>query len=140
NTPARVIAQLSQVKQCLPESDVNRRFDRRDDLRFSKGDTEHPEQRTDHSAVTLRLDSVGQQQARPWAILPHDRAILSFDGSHTQNLPVYTMDTRRCSTRACVTMLPLNTVHAYAEGHMGYVLCLTRKPLRRGPTRLVRVQ
>ena len=93
-TPPRVIAQLSQMKLRLPEPDVNGRFDRCDDLRFSKGDTEHTEQRSDHGAVTLWLHSLGQQQARPSAILRHCRAILSFDGSHMKNLLVHSVYTQ----------------------------------------------
>jgi len=86
STPPRVIAQLPQVKLRLSEPDINGRFDRCDDLRFSKGNTERAEKRSDHGAVTLWLHSLGQQQARPGAILPHGRAILSFDGSHMKNL------------------------------------------------------
>jgi hypothetical protein len=67
--PPRVIADLPQVKLRLPKPDVNGRFDRRDDLRFSKGDPEHTEQRSDHGAVTLWFYSLGKQQARPGAIL-----------------------------------------------------------------------
>jgi hypothetical protein len=81
-----VIAQLPQVKLRLPEPDVNGCFDRRDDFRFSKGDSEHTEQRADHGAIMLWLHSLGEQQARPGAILLHRRAILSFDSSHTKNL------------------------------------------------------
>jgi len=57
-TPPRVIASLPQMKLRLSEADVNGRFDRRDDLRFSKGDTEHTEQRSDHGAVTLWLHAL----------------------------------------------------------------------------------
>jgi hypothetical protein len=53
STPPRVIAQLPQVKLRLPEPDVDGRFDRCDDLRFSKGNTERAEKRSDHGAVTL---------------------------------------------------------------------------------------
>jgi hypothetical protein len=113
-----VIAQLPQVKLRLPEPDVNGRVDRCDDLRFSKGNTERAEKRSDHGAVTLWLHSLGQQQARPGAILPHCRAILSFDGSHMKNLSGHAVDISSCSSRACVTMLPLQTARAYAGGHM----------------------
>jgi hypothetical protein len=58
--PQRVIAQLPYVKLRLSELDINRRLDRRDDLRFSKGDTKHPEKRADHGAVTLWLHSLGK--------------------------------------------------------------------------------
>jgi len=51
--PPQVIAQFPQVKCGLPEPDVNGRFDWRDDLCVSKGDTEHTKQRADHGAVTL---------------------------------------------------------------------------------------
>jgi hypothetical protein len=118
SAPPRMIAELSYVKLRLPEPDVNGRFNRRDNLRFSKGDTEHTEQRADHGAVALRLHSLGQQQARPGAIRRHGRAILSFDGSHIKNLPVYAVDTSSYSSRTCVTMLPLQTARAYAEGHV----------------------
>jgi hypothetical protein len=115
--PPPVIAQFPQVKLRLPEPDVNGRFDWRDDLCVSKGDTEHTEQRADHGAVTLWLHSLGQQQAHPGAILPHWCALLSFDGSHRKNLPVHAVDTSRCSLRAYVTLLPLKTARAYAESH-----------------------
>jgi hypothetical protein len=84
--PPRVITQFPQVKLRLPEPDVNGRCDRRDDLRFRKGDAEHTEQRTDHGAILLWLQPLGEQQARRGAILLHCRALLSFDGSHTTNL------------------------------------------------------
>jgi hypothetical protein len=61
NTPLRGLAQLPQVKLCLSEPDVNGRFDRRDDLRFRKSDAEHTEQRADHGAVTLWLQSLSKQ-------------------------------------------------------------------------------
>jgi hypothetical protein len=57
------------VKLCLPEPDVNGWFDRCDDFRVSKRNTEHTEQRADDGAVTLWLHSLGQQQARPGALL-----------------------------------------------------------------------
>jgi hypothetical protein len=126
-TPPRVIASLPQMKLCLSEADVNGRFDRRDDLRFSKGDTEHTEQRSDHGAVTLWLHALSEQQARPGAILRHSRAILRFDGSHMQNLPDYGMDTNRCSSRAGVTRLPLKTTSTYAWSHRGRVPFLTQR-------------
>jgi hypothetical protein len=72
-----VITQLPQVKLRLPELDVNGRLDRRDDLRLSKGHTESAEKRADHAAVTLRLDSVCQQQTRL-------DALLSYNCSHTK--------------------------------------------------------
>jgi hypothetical protein len=83
-TPPRVIAQLPQVKLRLPEPDVNGCFDRCDDFRFSKSDTERAEKRSNHGTVTLWLHSVSKQQARPSAILPHCRAILSFDCRHAK--------------------------------------------------------
>ena len=51
-TLPRVSTQLPQVKMRLPELDVNRRFDRRDELRFSTGNTERAQKRADDGAVT----------------------------------------------------------------------------------------
>jgi len=93
------------MKLRLSEPDVNGRFDRRDELCVSTGDPEHTEQRTDHGAVTMRLHSLGQQQARPVAILRRGRAILRFDGHHRNNLLVYAVDTRNDFSRVHVTML-----------------------------------
>jgi hypothetical protein len=83
-TPLRVIAQLPQVKLRLPEPDVNGRFDRCDDFRFSKSDTERAEQRSNHGTVTLWLHSMSKQQTRPRAIFLYCRAILSFDCRHVK--------------------------------------------------------
>jgi hypothetical protein len=110
--PTRVITQLPQVKMRFPEPHVNGRFDRRDDLRFSEGNTERAEKRSNHGAVTLWLHSLGQQQARPGAILRYCRAILIFDGSHMKNLSGHAVDISSCSSRACVTMLSLQTARA----------------------------
>ena len=84
-----MITQLPQVKLRLPEPDVNGRCDRRDDLRFRKGDAEHTEQRADHGAILLWLHPLGEQHVRLGALLLHGRAILSFYGSHTTNLLCY---------------------------------------------------
>jgi hypothetical protein len=81
---SRVVTQLPQVKLRLPEPDVNRRFDRCDDFRFSESDPERAEQRSNHGTVTLRLHSMSKQQARPSAIFLHCRAILSFDCRHAK--------------------------------------------------------
>src|SRR5215510_3879596 len=118
STPPWVIAELPYVKLCLLELDINGCCHRGNDLRFSKGDTEHTKQRTDHGAITLRLHSLGKQQAQPGAILRHCRSIFSFYGSHMKNLPVHEVDTSSCSAQGHVTMLSLKTARAYAKGHI----------------------
>src|SRR5262249_26300937 len=81
-TPAQVTTQLPQVKLCMSELDVNGCFDWRDDLRFSKGDAQCLQKRTDDGAVTRRLESVGKQQARLGVVLSHCCAILDFGCRH----------------------------------------------------------
>src|SRR5215831_15118415 len=137
-TPPRVIAELPDMKLRLPEPDVNGRFDRRDELCVSPGDTEHTEQRTDHGAVTMRLHALGQQQARPGAIFRRGLAVLRFDGHHRNNLLVHVVDTRNDFVRAYVTLLPCKTARAYALGHRCYGTSLTCAPWWRGQTRLAR--
>jgi hypothetical protein len=83
-TPPRVSPQFPQVKMCLPELDVNGRFDWRHELCFSTGNTERVQKRADDGAVTRRLESVGKQQARLDAILPHCCAIFSFGCRHAK--------------------------------------------------------
>ena len=83
-TLPRVSTQLPQMKLRLSELDVNGRFDRRDELRFSKGNAQRVQKRADDGAVTRRLESVGKQQARLGAILPHCCAILSFGYRHAK--------------------------------------------------------
>src|SRR5262245_3751301 len=84
--PPRVSTQLPQVKLRLPELDVNGRFDRRDELRFSKGNIKRVQKRADDGAVTHRLESVGKQQTQRGAILPHCCAILNFGYRHAKPL------------------------------------------------------
>jgi hypothetical protein len=68
----------------LPELDINGRLDRRDDLRFSTGNTEHAQKRAHDGAVTRWLESMGKQQARLGAILSHCYAILCFGCRHAK--------------------------------------------------------
>jgi len=90
--------QLPQGKLRLPELDVNGRFDWRDELRLSTGNTERAQKRADHAAVTRWLESVGKQQARLGAILSHCCAILNFDCRHAKS--------SLCTLWTPVTMLP----------------------------------
>jgi hypothetical protein len=72
------------VKLRLPELDVNGRFDRRDEIRFRKGNAQRVQKRADDGAVTRRFESMGQQQARLRAILPHGCALLSVGCRHAK--------------------------------------------------------
>src|ERR1043166_4163356 len=63
-TPGREIAQLPQVKMRLPEPHVNGRFDGRDEICISTGHAKSAEKCTEYGAVTLRLATLRQHQAR----------------------------------------------------------------------------
>jgi hypothetical protein len=73
------------VELRLSELDVNGCFGWRDDLRFSKGNAQRLQKRTDDGAVTRRLESVGKQQARLGVVLPPCCAILDFGCRHVKS-------------------------------------------------------